>query len=736
MEKLIATIENIVYRNEDNGYTVFDFDYEEDFGTATGQLPQINEGERVKMMGEWTTHASYGKQFKVGSIVKLPPDSKLGLIRYLSSGIIKGIGPATATRIVKKFGMDAIDVMRYSPESLTEVEGIGKAKADIIAHNFNEQFEMQENMSFLLKYNISVNLAHKIIKEYKNQTKFIVEKNPYRLASDIDGVGFVTADSIAKQMGITHNSSERIKAGVRHVINMAASHDGHCCLPLEMVYQKSIELLGESQELIQNTASKMALLRDIVVEKINDVRYVYLPKYYRAEKEISERLHDILASDIKMRNYKVQDAVKRAADFSGITLSDEQTEAVSQALTQGAMVITGGPGTGKTTTINCLIRVFEHAGIKVELAAPTGRAAKRMSEATGHEARTIHRLLEYGYSGDSDLLQFNRNDENPLECGVVIVDEMSMVDVFLMQHLLRAIPDKTRLIMMGDADQLPSVGPGNVLYDIINSGVVKVAKLTTIFRQAQQSQIVMNAHRINSGVAPILDDNTSDFFFIQKNELNRALDTVLQTASSRIPKYLNCSPFDVQILSPVKKGGLGVYNLNEQLQKEFNPPDQLKNEYEANGMIFREGDKVMQIKNNYTLEWRKTNPGYADQEGEGVFNGDIGFITSINGDGSLLTVTFDDGRICEYTKDKYIELILAYAVTIHKAQGCEFDVVILPLLSVPPVFVSRNLLYTAVTRAKKMVLIVGDKYIVEKMAESMSSVKRYTGLLSKIQELA
>ncbi|MCK5128714.1 MAG: ATP-dependent RecD-like DNA helicase [Clostridiales bacterium] len=734
MEKIITTIENIVYRNEDNGYIVFDFEYDNELETATGQLPHLSEGERIEMQGMWNTHSSYGKQFNVKSVKKLPLDSKVGLIRYLASGIIKGIGPATAKRIVDKFGMDAMDVIRYAPGNLTQVEGIGTSKALLIAQNMTEQVEMQEKMSFLLKFNISVNLAHKIIKKYKNNTKNTIENNPYLLASDIEGVGFLTADKIAKQVGITHNSQERTRAGALHILNEAAMQDGHCCLPLDLFYERSVALLDESQDLIIETATKMTMLRDIVIEKIDNVRYVFLPSYYKAEKEIAKRLSDILKADRVFDDYDIDSAVIRAADFSGITLSHEQKLAVSQALMQGAMVITGGPGTGKTTTINCLIRAFEHAGIKVELAAPTGRAAKRMSEATGHDARTIHRLLEYGYNGDSDILLFGRNEENPLKCGVVIIDEMSMVDIFLMQHLLRAITGKTRIIMVGDADQLPSVGPGNVLYDIIHSRTIETARLEVIFRQAQQSQIVMNAHRINKGKFPILDDNKSDFFFISKTNSEEAIETIIQMAGTRIPKYLKCSLHNIQILAPTKKRDLGVHNLNNRLQEQFNPPDIDKNEYNLNGIIFRVGDKVMQIKNNYTMEWRKSSYKSADQAGEGVFNGDIGFITDINNDGSLMTVKFDDGKICEYTKEKYNELMLAYAVTIHKAQGCEFDVVIIPLLSVPPVFMSRNILYTAVTRAKKMVLIVGDKKVVNRMAQSMSAIKRYTGLQNELEK--
>ena len=732
MEQITTTVENIVYRNEDNGYVVFDFEHEGEMETATGQLPTINEGEQVEMLGEWSTHSAYGKQFSVKEIKKIAPDSKIGLIRYLASGIIKGIGPSTARRIVEKFGMDSLDVIRYNPDNLRQVEGIGASKASAIAQNFNEQFDMQEKMSFLLKFNISVSLAHKIIKYYKNETQSVVENNPYILASDIEGVGFLTADKIANQVGITHNSEERIKAGVKHILNEASSQDGHCCLPLEIMYKKSVGLLGEKKEIIQNTASKMALLRDVVVVERQGIRFVYLPAFYKAECEVATRLKEIKEAKIKFYDYDIEEAVERAANFSGIELSDEQKEAVIQALTHGAMVITGGPGTGKTTAINCLINAMVHAGIEVALAAPTGRAAKRMSEATGHDARTIHRLLEYGYSGDSDILDFSRNEENPLEFGAIIVDEMSMVDVFLMQHLLRAVKKGTRLIMVGDADQLPSVGPGNVLFDIISSKALEVARLKTIFRQAQKSQIIMNAHRINHGEKPVLG-NDSDFFFISNKNADSALKTLIDTAGTRIPKYLDCAPFDIQILSPVKKGLLGVNNLNEKLQAALNPPDIDKNEVKINNTTFRVGDKVMQTKNNYTLEWRKSERGFSDMDGEGVFNGDIGFVTDIGEDGALTTVKFDDGKICEYTKEQLPELMLAYAVTIHKSQGCEFDAVILPLLSVPPVFISRNILYTAITRAKKMVLIIGDKNMVYKMAQSESAQIRFTGLQYELQ---
>ncbi len=727
MEKLSATVENIVYRNEENGYTVFDFDLEGEMATATGALPPINEGERIEMHGFWTEHSSYGRQFSVKEIKKLAPDSKIGLIRYLASGVIKGIGPATARHIVEKFGMDALDIIRYNPDKLRQVEGIGAAKAQAIAQNYNELFDIQEKMSFLLKFDISVNLAHKIINYYKGETKKVVESNPYLLASDIDGVGFLTADKIAQQTGITHNSEERIKAGARHVLNEAASQDGHCCLLLESFYTRCESLLNEDEKIIKNTASKMALLRDIAVVERDGHKYIYLPSFYNAECEVAKRLKEVKEAKIKFYDYDIDEAVERAANFSGIELSAEQKGAVIQALTHGAVVITGGPGTGKTTAINCMISAMVHAGIKVALAAPTGRAAKRMSETTGQDAFTLHRLLEYGYSGDDELLSFSKNEENTLDYDAVIVDEMSMVDIFLMQHLLRAIKKGTRLIMVGDADQLPSVGPGNVLHDIISSGEIEVARLTEIFRQAQKSRIIMNAHRINHGETPIID-NKSDFLFTSKRSADSALKTVIETTGERIPQYLGITPFDIQILSPVKKGILGVHNLNEKLQHAFNPPSTKKAEIKINTTVFRIGDKVMQTKNNYTLEWKKSGRGFSDAFGEGVFNGDIGFVEHIDEENAIVTVKFDDGKECEYTKEILGELMLAYAVTIHKAQGCEFDVVVLPLLSIPPVFVSRNILYTAVTRAKKMVLIIGDQNMMDRMSKSKSSVIRYTGL--------
>ena len=735
MEHITATVENIVYYNEENGYVVFDFDNAGEMETATGQLPPISEGERLEMSGVWTTHAAYGRQFSVKEIKKIAPDSKIGLIRYLASGIIKGIGPATARRIVESFGMDAMDVIRYNPERLKEIEGIGAAKANAIAQNYNEQFELQEKMSYLLQYDISVNLAHKILKFYKNDAQRIIETNPYLLANDIEGVGFLTADKIANQVGITHNSSERIKAGIKHILNEAASQDGHLCLPIEQLFERSVSLLDEERKLIEQTAAKMAMLMDVVAVERNGVKYVYLHAFYKAECEVAKRLKEVADADLKFYDYDIDEAVRQAAAFSGIELSGEQLEAVKHAMAQGSMVITGGPGTGKTTTINCLINALIHAGVEVKLAAPTGRAAKRMTEATGHDAQTLHRLLEYGYSGDGDLLTFSRDEENPLKCGAVIVDEMSMVDIFLMQHLLRAIKPGTRLIMVGDADQLPSVGPGNVLHDIISSGAIEVARLKTIFRQARESRIIMNAHMINRGERPLLDNDSKDFFFTSKRGADSALQTVIDTAGHRIPRYLKCDPLDIQILSPVKKGLLGVNNLNEKLQEAFNPPGKNKRQIIVNNTTFRVGDKVMQTKNNYTLEWKKRERGAADIGGEGVFNGDIGFITAMSVDGDITTITFDDGKICEYTKENMGELMLAYAVTIHKSQGCEFDAVILPLLSVPPVFISRNILYTAVTRAKKMVLIVGDKGMVYRMAQSKSAQIRYTGLADELNEI-
>ncbi len=735
METITGIVENIVYRNDDNGYTVADLDMEGELNTVVGSLPMIGEGERVKLGGTWSTHGTYGRQFKAQSCEKLPPDTKAGLLRYLSSGIIKGIGAVTAKKIIDHFGMDTLDIMRYAPERLTEVEGIGQTKAMVIAETLQEQMKLQEDMVFLQSLHISMNMAAKICNTYKEETRQIVEKQPYRLADEVEGMGFVRADRIARQLGYDADSPDRILAGIAYGLHDAARQDGHTCLPVQELVKRASSLLRCSEDLVTIALDQATIKRDVVRRERGGVDFVYLPHYDRAEREIASNIVILATHEVEQVYYDVNEAVEDLVRYKGIELSAEQQEAVKDALSGGVTVITGGPGTGKTTAINAIIYALERIGMEVTLAAPTGRAAKRMTEATGKEAKTIHRLLEYGYSSDDEILSFNRDGNNPLECDVLILDEMSMVDVILMQHLLRAVPIGCRIIMVGDVDQLPSVGPGNVLRDIMDSGCAKVAYLTTIFRQAQESLIVTNAHRINRGEEPELRSKDSDFFFISRNSDQKVIDALLEMAANRIPKKLGCDAVhDIQILSPVKKGALGVHNLNAKLQAIFNPEDITKCEKIFGEITFREGDKVMQIKNNYTLKWRKPLGNGAVQEGEGVFNGDVGYIKFINPAEKTLSVEFEDQRYGIYEFANIHELTLAYAVTIHKSQGSEFDVVIMPLLGGPPILMTRNLLYTAVTRAKRMVVIIGDENSVYRMSGNDTIIKRYSGLKQTIME--
>ena len=735
METITGIVDNIVYRNDDNGYTVADLDVEGELTTVVGSLPMIGEGERVKLGGTWSTHGTYGQQFKAQSYEKLPPDTKAGLLRYLSSGIIKGIGAVTAKKIIDHFGMDTLEIMHDTPERLIEVEGIGKTKAMVIAETLQEQIKLQEDMVFLQSLQISMNMAAKICSTYKDDTRDIVEKHPYRLADEVEGMGFVRADRIARQLGYDADSEDRILAGIAYGLHDAARQDGHTCMPIHELIRRASRLLRCNEDLVQMALDKATVRRDVVIRQRHGEDFVYLPHYDRAEREIASSLVLLATHEVEQVHYDVNEAVEDLLRYKGIELSEEQQEAVKDALSGGVTVITGGPGTGKTTAINAIIYALERIGMEVTLAAPTGRAAKRMTEATGKEAKTIHRLLEYGYSGDDEVLSFNRDGNNPLESDVLILDEMSMVDVLLMQHLLRAIPVGCRVIMVGDVDQLPSVGPGNVLRDIMDSGCTKVAYLTTIFRQAQESMIVTNAHRINKGEEPELSRKDSDFFFIPRNTDTKVIDALLEMAANRIPNKLGCDPVhDIQTLSPVIKGSLGIHHLNAKLQEIFNPEDVTKCEKVFGEVTFREGDKVMQIKNNYTLKWRKPLGNGAVHEGEGVFNGDVGYIKFINPAEKTLSVEFEDNRYGIYEFSNLHELTLAYAVTIHKSQGSEFDVVIMPLLGGPPILMTRNLLYTAVTRAKRMVVIIGDENTVFRMSGNDTIINRYSGLKQAIME--
>lgn len=738
MEELTANVEEIVFRNEENGYTVVAVDACGRAVTAVGMLPSLREGERVKLSGEWTTHPAYGEQFRVRLCRTLPPDSREGLVRYLASGAVPGVGPVTAGRIVDTLGLDALDIIDRSPEALLRVEGIGAARAFQIGQSLSEQRGMQEAMVFLSSLDLSLNLTTRIYKKYGAMTVEAVQRDPYRLVHDIEGVGFKTADRIARTLGVDGNAPTRMTAGILYLLRESAALRGHTCLPVASLRKKAEALLAAGGQRVNEALRDMVEAGTVALAWRGGEEYAYLRSFFEAEAEVALRLRALA----KVRPQRLFDDLKPVLDTvsatRGIELAAGQRDAVVRALSDGVTVITGGPGTGKTTAINCILGVLELAGIEVLLTAPTGRAAKRMTQATGHEARTIHRLLEYCFSGDDgEELSFLRNETNPLKCGALVVDEMSMVDLVLMRHLLRAVPAGCRLVMVGDADQLPSVGPGNVLRDIIDSGIAPVTRLTEIFRQARESLIVVNAHRVNAGRMPELSCVDRDFFFERKQDAASALEAVEALVSRRIPGFHGGNPLEsIQVLAPMKRGELGVYNLNARLQRLFNPPGPRKNERSLGDSVLREGDKVMQTRNDYRLKWRRALPAGGEEEGEGVFNGDVGFVERIDAEGRKLTVRFDDGRIAEYDFSQTEELMLAYAISVHKSQGSEFPVVVLPLVSGTPMLLTRNLLYTAITRARQMVVIVGSRTCVADMVNNDTVALRYSGLLDALRREA
>ncbi|HHY81485.1 MAG TPA: ATP-dependent RecD-like DNA helicase [Clostridiales bacterium] len=734
MAQVIGIVEGIIFRNEENGFSVIDVREEgtNQVITAVGNFPFINQGERVKLEGEWTTHPDYGHQLKMVTYSSVAPSTLVGMESYLASGLIKGVGPATAKALVRHFGMDVLDIIQFNPQRLTEVEGIGKTRAEMIASSFSEQKDIREAMIFLQSYGITTAYALKIYKAYGANTINIVRENPYRLAEDITGIGFKTADQIARSLGVDMNSHYRVMAGIKYLLSMAAS-DGHTFLPREELISKAVKLLDVEKPLVEDALTGMALSQAVVMEQTDSCTAVYLAAFYIAEAGSARMLRDLAAAGKGGLSGKIGNKIRYFEESHHIQLANQQREAVKQAMEHGVVIITGGPGTGKTTTINCIIELMIQEGLSVELAAPTGRAAKRMTEATGREAKTIHRLLEYGFSDDDEDI-FQRNEDNPIKADAIIIDEMSMVDIFLFYHLLKAIVQGTRLVMVGDVDQLPSVGPGNVLRDMIQSGEIPVIKLTEIFRQAQESMIIVNAHRINSGVMPLLNVKEKDFFFDRRESAEEILRTIKDLIIKRLPGYGQYHSLnDIQVLVPMKKGIIGVNNLNAELQMVLNPPADFKKEKAIRDIIFRQGDKVMQIKNNYRLRWSRIDENGETWEGEGVFNGDMGFIQDINHEEQTVTVLFDDKTVV-YDFSQLDELELSYAISIHKSQGSEFPVVIIPLISGPPMLMTRNLLYTAVTRAKELVVLVGRDNMIARMISNNHIAKRYSGLCKRIEQ--
>jgi exodeoxyribonuclease V alpha subunit len=734
---LKGAVEDIIYQNSENGYTVFSIDTDDDECVCVGTVPDIHRGEAVELTGNWTMHSTYGKQFQVDFYERTIPTTEDGIIKYLSSGIIRGVGKKMAKRIVDRFGEATFYVIEEKPERLVEVKGISYDKAMKISRVFAQQHEMRKAMLFLQKFGITPNFAMKIYKKYKDKTQNIIETNPYRLADDIFGVGFKMADKIAASSGISLDSPYRVKAGIKYVLNQAVS-DGHVYLPQKELIEKTSSLLHVGDEMTENAILELQIDHQIWQEKKEDEINVYLNSYYYAEvytaKKLLELYENVNVDDTKNILEKIEINSKK----KGIVLAEKQFQAVKEALTQGVLVITGGPGTGKTTIINVILSLLEDEEKKVILAAPTGRAAKRMTEATGRDAQTIHRILGITYiNEDSRRQTFDKNEDDPIDCDVLIIDETSMVDILLMSNLLKAVRPGTKLILVGDVDQLPSVGAGNVLKDIIKSGVIKVVRLTEVFRQAQESAIIMNAHRINKGLYPVVNEKDSDFFFVKRSNANDALRTVKDLIIKRLPAFSGCDSFtDMQVLTPMRKGQLGVYELNKELQDTLNPPSNNKTEKTFKNFILRQGDKVMQIKNNYNISWKVySKHGSIKDEGLGVFNGDCGIVQKIDDVNEIVTVIFDDSKTVEYDYIQLDELDLAYAVTIHKSQGSEYPVVILPLISGPPMLLTRNLLYTAVTRAKKLAVIVGVQDTMNKMVDNNREVNRYSSLDERIKNI-
>lgn len=735
-EQLEGYVEHIVFRNGDNGYTVMSLANEEEDGiTCVGTFSFINEGEYLSLTGEYTEHPVYGSQFTVAAYEMKEPEDVMSMERYLGSGAIKGVGTALAARIVRKFKEHTFQVIETEPERLSEVKGISEKMAHEIYRQFAEKKELRAAMLYLQKYGISLNLAVKIYKQYGERMYAVIQENPYRLAEDINGVGFKIADEIANRVGIRSDSDYRIRAGILYMLLLAANN-GHVYLPKSVLMSKTCEMLCVEPDAVERHLMNLAIEKKLVIKEAEPEAQIYSSIYYYTEMNTASMLYDL---NIRYDIRDTQIATRLAAIEKGekIELDEMQREAVYEAVRHGLLIITGGPGTGKTTTINTILRFFEAEGMDMLLAAPTGRAAKRMKETTGFEASTIHRLLEISKGGETNdgRMMFERNESNPLETDVVIVDEVSMVDISLMHALLKAIPVGTRLILVGDVNQLPSVGPGNVLHDIISSNVFSVVKLTKIFRQASESDIIVNAHKINSGEHICMDNKSKDFFLLRRDDVNVITSVMIQLVRDKMPKYVNASVYDIQVLTPMRKGELGVERLNQVLQQYLNPPEENKKEKVYNSTTFREGDKVMQIKNNYQLGWEtKSRYGITVDSGTGVFNGDMGIIREINLFAEQMTVEYDEGRMVEYTFAMLEELELAYAVTIHKSQGSEYPAVVIPILSGPRLLFHRNLLYTAVTRAKQCVTIVGSEPMVQKMIENVSEMKRYSGLSERILE--
>ena len=739
-DTITGYIDHVIFRNEDNGYTVMVLKgvEGEDELTCVGSFPVLNQGATVEVTGSYIQHHIYGKQFQASTMVEKMPEDALAMERYLGSGSIKGIGAALAGRIVRHFGKDTLRIVEDEPERLAEVKGISEKKAREIAAQIEEKSDMRKVMMFLQKYGISLNLGAKIYQKYGDSVYSVLQENPYRLAEDISGVGFKIADEIAYRIGIHTDSDYRIRSGMLYTL-LQATGEGHVYLPKEEFFARSSRLLGVDPSYMEKHLMDLAMDRKIIQKQKEEQILVYPTQYYYLELNTARMLQELnvlCPEDEKLVNGRLVQIEKE----TGTVLDEMQKKAVTEAASHGLFVLTGGPGTGKTTTINAIIRFFEGEGADLRLAAPTGRAAKRMTEATGYEAQTIHRLLELSGMPDEEKegqpVHFERNAENPLETDVIIIDEMSMVDIYLMHSLLMAVTAGTRLILVGDENQLPSVGPGNVLRDIIRSRQFSVVELKKIFRQASESDIVVNAHKINQGEQVTINNKSRDFFFLKRYDADMIIRVVIALIQEKLPRYVEARPFDIQVLTPMRKGLLGVERLNGILQHYLNPPSPDKKEKEQRLGLFREGDKVMQIRNNYQMEWEiRGRYGIPVDKGIGVFNGDTGILKVINEFAETAEVEFEDGRVAEYSFKQLEELELAYAITIHKSQGSEYPAVVIPLLSGPKMLLNRNLLYTAVTRARKCVTIVGSEETFREMINNEKQQRRYSSLDERLKEI-
>ena len=740
LEVITGYVEHIVFRNNENGYTVFNLENEDGEITCVGSFNYINEGELLELEGEYVTHSVYGTQLKVSSHKVKEPEDLMSIERYLGSGAIKGVGAALAGRIVRRFKEDTFRIIEEEPERLAEVKGISERKAREIAVQVEEKKDMRKAMIYLQKYGISTTLAVKIYQYYGNKLYQVLEENPYQLADNIDGVGFKTVDEIAARIGIHPDSEYRIRSGLFYILQQAVG-EGHIFLPQDVLIHRAGQILNipvgeEETQNMQKYIMDLCIDRKIVLKEEQEQVRIYPAHYYYLELNTAKMLHD-LDIDCRMPEEMMEKRLRKVEEREKITLDAMQHRAVIEAIKHGLLVLTGGPGTGKTTTINTMIQFFESEGMDILLAAPTGRAAKRMTEATGYEAQTIHRLLEVSGNPEEEgnINGFMKNRENPLEADVIIIDEMSMVDLPLMHALLSAVVVGTRLILVGDVNQLPSVGAGSVLKDIISSECFPVVTLTRIFRQAGESDIVVNAHKINAGEPVVLDNKSRDFFFLKRQDADVIISVMLTLIQKKLPKYVNAPQNEIQVMTPTRKGLLGVERLNVILQRYLNPPEPGKEEKEIGGRIFRVGDKVMQIKNNYQLEWEiRTKYGLTVDSGLGIFNGDMGIVTEINHYDETLEVEYDEHRKVKYPFEMVEELELAYAITVHKSQGSEYPAVIIPLLQGPRLLYNRNLLYTAVTRAKKCLTIVGSEDVFQEMIRNKSEQNRYTSLAERIRE--